>query len=112
MDKNSVYRTNIIGAGEVGVAISVDMDKNVVHKTNSLFWDTKGNDVLGATSLPFYGAFVSEEKCQLFGDVSGKKMLGIGCGSGRSLQYQGERKASELWGMDISENQIEKTRQH
>lgn len=111
MDKNSVYRTNIIGGGEVG-AISVDMDKNVVHKTNSLFWDTKGNDVLGATSLPFYGAFVSEENCHLFGDVSGKKMLEIGCGSGQSLQYLGERKASEPWGMDISENQIEKTKQH
>ncbi|AZK45678.1 class I SAM-dependent methyltransferase [Paenibacillus lentus] len=111
MDKNAVYRTNIIGAGEVGSAISIDMDKNVIHKTNSLFWDTKGNDVLGATSLPLYGAFVSEEKCQLFGDVSGKKILEIGCGSGQSLQYMGERKASELWGMDISENQIEKTRQ-
>ncbi len=112
MDKKSVYRTNIIGAGEVGSAISVDMDKNSIHKTNSIFWDTKGNDILGATVLPLYGAFVSEEKCQLFGDVSGKKMLEIGCGTGHSLQYQGERKASELWGMDISENQIEKTRQH
>lgn len=111
MNKNSVYRTNVIGAGEIGVATSIDMDKNVIHKTNSLFWDTKGNDVLLAISLPLYGAFVSEEKCQLFGDVSGKKMLEIGCGSGQSLQYMGERKASELWGMDISENQIEKTRQ-
>lgn len=111
MDKNSVYRTNVIGGGEVG-AISVDLDKSVVHRTNSFFWDTKGNDVLGATSLPLYGAFVSEEKCQLFGDISGKKMLEIGCGSGQSLQYVGERQASELWGMDISENQLEKTKQH
>ena len=102
LDKNSVYRTNIIGAGEVNCAISVDMDRNAVHKTNSFFWDTKRNDVLGATALPFYGAFVSEEKCQLFGDVSGKRMLEIGCGSGESLQYLGERKAAELWGMDIS----------
>jgi len=111
MDKNSVYRTNIIGAGEVGSAISVDMDKNVIHETNSLFWDTKGNDILGATALPLYGAFVSEEKCQLFGDVSGKKMLEIGCGNGQSLQYQADRKASELWGLDISEQQIEKAKQ-
>jgi SAM-dependent methyltransferase len=87
------------------------MDKNVIHKTNSLFWDTKGNDVLGATALPLYGAFVSEEKCRLFGDVSGKKMLEIGCGSGQSLQYLGKRNAAELWGMDISANQLEKTRQ-
>lgn len=112
MDKNSVYRTNIIGAGEVGSAISVEMDKNSIHKTNSIFWDTKGNDILGATALPFYGSYVSEEKCQLFGDVSGKKMLEIGCGTGHSLQYQGERKASELWALDLSEKQIEKAKQH
>ena len=111
MDKNS-YRTNIIGAGEGGSAISVDMDKKSIHKTNSIFWDTKGNDILGATALPFYGSFVSEEKCQLFGDVSGKKMLEIGCGTGHSLQYQGERNASELWAVDISEKQIEKAKQH
>lgn len=111
MDKNSGYRTNVIGAGEVGRAVSVDMDKNAIHKTNATFWDTKGTEILGATSLPLYGAFVSEEKCQLFGDVSGKKILEVGCGSGQSLQYLGERKAGELWGMDISENQLEKTAQ-
>lgn len=88
------------------------MNKHSVYKTNSSYWDTKGNDFLGAIVLPFYGAFVSEEKCQLFGDVSGKKMLEIGCGNGQSLQYLGERKASELWGMDISEKQIEKATQH
>lgn len=112
MDNRSVNRTNIIGAGEVGSAITIDMDKSSIHQTNRTFWNTKGNDILGATSLPFYGSFVSEEKCQLFGDVSGKKMLEIGCGSGHSLQYLGERQASELWGMDLSENQLEKTRQH
>ncbi|WP_372633719.1 class I SAM-dependent methyltransferase [Cohnella sp.] len=112
MDKKSVNRTNIIGTGEVGVATSVDMDKKVVHKTNSFYWDTKGNDFLRAIVLPNYGAFVSEEKCQLFGDISGKKLLEIGCGNGQSLQYQGERNASELWAVDISERQIEKAAQH
>ncbi|UQZ34121.1 class I SAM-dependent methyltransferase [Paenibacillus sp. PK3_47] len=112
MNKNAVQRTNVIGGSEAGVAVSVDMDKDVIHQTNSLFWDTAGNEILGATSLPLYGAFVSEEQCRLFGDVSGTKLLEIGCGSGHSLQYLGERKAGELWGMDISENQIEKTRQH
>lgn len=112
MEKNSDHRTNIIGAGEVGCAISVDMDKDAVHKTNELFWNTKGNDTIGTTALPFYGAFISEEKCQLFGDVSGKKILEIGCGTGHSLQYIGERKASELWGMDISKDQLEKAQEH
>lgn len=112
MNKHSAYRTNIIGAGEVGSAIPADMDRNSIHKTNSIFWDTKGTDLLGATSLPLYGAFVSEEKCRLFGDVSGKKLLEIGCGSGQSLQYHGERNAAELWGMDMSELQIKRTKQH
>ncbi|MGN7356738.1 class I SAM-dependent methyltransferase [Paenibacillus sp. SAF-054] len=111
MDNHS-NRTNIIGAGEVGVAVTVEMDKNSIHTTNSSFWDTKGNEILGATSLPLYGTFVSEEKCQLFGDVSGQRVLEIGCGSGESLQYLGERQASELWGIDISEKQLEKTEQH
>lgn len=112
MNKNSNYRPNIIGAGEVGCAISVDMDKHTIHETNSIFWGTKGNEVLGTTHLPFYGAFITEENCQLFGDVSKKKILEIGCGSGQSLKYLGERKASELWGMDISDKQIEKTKQY
>ncbi len=103
-------RTNIIGAGEVGVATSVDMEKNSVYKTNSKYWDTTGNIFLGAIVLPYYGAFVSEEKLQLFGEVSGKRMLEIGCGNGQSLQYLGERQATELWGMDISEKQLEKAK--
>lgn len=48
------------------------MDRNVVQKTNSFYWDTKGNDFLKAIVLPYYGAFISEEKHQLFGDISGK----------------------------------------
>ena len=88
------------------------MDKNNIHKTNSSFWGTKGNEVIGTTVLPKYGAFVSEEKCHLFGDVSGKKLLEICCGNGHSLKYHGDHKASELWGIDISEKQIEKAREY
>lgn len=88
------------------------MQKNSVYQTNSSYWDTKGNDFLGAIVLPLYGPYISEEKCRLFGDVSGKKILEIGCGNGRSLEYHGERKAAELWGLDLSEKQIEKAKQH
>jgi SAM-dependent methyltransferase len=112
VENNANQRTSIIGGGGVGYAVSVDMDKDSIHKTNEQFWNGKGNDVLGTMALPFYGAFISEEKCQLFGDITEKKVLDIGCGTGRSLQYIGERKASELWGMDISVDQIEKTKQH
>lgn len=88
------------------------MDKNAVYKTNSMYWNTQGNEFLEAIVLPFYGAFVSEDHCQLFGDVSGKKLLEIGCGNGQSLRYHGERQAAELWGLDLSVQQIERARQH
>ncbi len=111
MGKTSDYRTNIIGASEVSGAVSVGMDKDTIYETNSIFWGTK-DAVLGSIYLPFYGAFITEEKCKFFGNVSGKKMLEIGCGSGQSLKYLGENKAAELWGMDISAEQIVKAKQH
>lgn len=88
------------------------MEKESVYQINSAYWDSQGNDVLGAIVLPLYGAFVTEDRCRLFGDVTGKKLLEIGCGNGESLQYQGERGADELWGMDISQNQLERARQN
>lgn len=112
MDKDPNRRINIIGSGEASCAVSVEMDQDTVHKTNRIFWGTKGNEVLGTTALPNYGAFISEEKCQLFGDVTGKSVLEIGCGRGHSLQYLGERGMTELWGIDISEKQIQKTKEH
>ena len=108
--EDSTQRANVIGAGDVGCAVSVDKNINTIHQTNETFWSVKGNDVLGTTALPLYGAFISEENCQLFGDIKDQKVLEIGCGTGHSLQYIGERGASELWGLDISKDQIEKTK--
>jgi len=42
----------------------------------------------------------------MFGDVTGKRMLEICCGSGHSLKYHAERDAGELWGIDLSEAQL------
>lgn len=49
----------------------------------------------------------TETELNLFGDVKGKTILDIGCGSGHSLKYHGDNGASELWGLDISTRQIE-----
>lgn len=112
MDKVHKNRINIIGFGECGSATAAELDRGAVYKANRSFWDTTGTDFLGVISLPYYGAFVTEEKCRLLGDVSGKKVLEIGCGTGQSLQYMGERKAFELWALDISAGQIEKAERH
>lgn len=62
--------------------------------------------------MPRLGAFITDEKHGLFGDVTGKTMLEIGCGNGKSLIYNAERKAAELWGVDISENQLKSAGQN
>ena len=105
-------KKSIIGGGEVGELTNLDMDIETAHKTNSNFWNTIGSDFLGATALPYYGSFVTEEKLQLFGDVTNKKLLEIGCGNGHSLKYIYDKGAAELWGTDISPMQIQRTQEY
>lgn len=84
------------------------MDDKRILNINKNYWDSNADEWFGVTSLPNYGVqFVTENELKLFGSVSGKKMLDIGCGSGHSLKYHGDNNASELWGIDISTKQIE-----
>ena len=112
MENQKNHRPNIIGADEVSGAVTIPVDSAAIHKINSSFWATKGNDALGTTALPLYGAFVSEENHHLFGDITGKKLLELGCGRGHSLQYLGARGADELWGLDIAQEQLDKTQDY
>ena len=89
------------------------MDTDTICSTNKAYWNANADNWFGATSLPTYGVnFVTEDDLHLFGDVSGKKMLEICCGSGHSLQYHAERGASELWGVDLSEKQLVNAERH
>lgn len=84
------------------------MDSKNILNTNKSYWDNTADEWFGVTALPNYGVqFVTENELKLFGDVSGKKMLDIGCGSGHSLKYHGDNNAVELWGVDMSTRQIE-----
>lgn len=83
------------------------LDNKAVLEQNKRYWDAAADKWFGVTSLPTFGCCVpSEEELHLFEEVSGKKVLDIGCGSGHSLKYLGDRNAAELWGLDISTQQI------
>ncbi|WDL97885.1 class I SAM-dependent methyltransferase [Alicyclobacillus sp. ALC3] len=75
--------------------------------SNKKSWDEVAPRFFGRTALPSYGPFApDEDKLNLLGDISGAKVLEIGCGSGHSLQYMASRGAEELWGLDLSDIQI------
>ena len=84
------------------------MDSNQIIKKNQHYWNENADLWFGTTALPEYGVkFVTEDDLHLFGDVSGKRMLEICCGSGHSLKYHADRKAGELWGVDLSQKQLD-----
>lgn len=81
---------------------------NDILKQNQKSWNAIADDWFGATALPEYGCLMPKEtELCLFGSVSGKKLLDIGCGSGHSMLYNARSGAGELWGLDISEKQLE-----
>ena len=106
-------KKNIVGSEDLGQSANVEMNVNDVHETNTEFWDTVGGDVIGVTALPSWGGFLpSEDKLKLLGDLSDKRVLEIGCGNGHSLEYAASHGAAKLYGLDISANQIERTREY
>lgn len=84
------------------------MSNNKIHEINRNYWNTYADEWFGVTALPKYGTlFATEDELHLFGDVSGAKLLEIGCGSGHSLKYHADNGAAELWGLDMSIKQLD-----
>lgn len=83
------------------------MNKDIIE-TNKNYWNENADFWFGTTALPEYGVkCVTEDELKLFGDVTGKAMLEICCGSGHSMKYLADRGAGELWGVDLSQKQID-----
>jgi len=83
------------------------MNKEERLSYNKTGWDNIADEWFGSTALPKYAPLMdTETTLKLFGDIGGKKVLDIGCGSGHSLKYMGDCGADELWGLDISSTQI------
>lgn len=84
------------------------MENKTIQQVNKTYWNANADKWFGTTALPEYGVkFVTENELHLFGDVTGKTMLEICCGSGHSLKYHADRNTGELWGLDISQKQLD-----
>ncbi len=82
--------------------------KNDILKQNENSWDALAEDFFGVTALPILGCSIpTEDELHLFPDLNGKAVFEIGCGSGHSLKWCAEHGAKELYGLDISAQQIQ-----
>jgi SAM-dependent methyltransferase len=83
------------------------MEEQIVEK-NKRYWNDHADLWFGTTALPKYGVkFVTEDELHFFSDVEGKKVLELCCGSGHSLKYLADKGAGELWGLDLSQKQLD-----
>jgi len=79
---------------------------------NQKGWNKVAPIFYGGTALPKYGPLAqTEDELNLIPNLSGRSVLELGCGSGHTLGYLREnRRASYLWGLDFSEEQIRFTK--
>ncbi len=74
---------------------------------NKKSWDIVAHHFNGKDALPSYGPFSqTENELGLFDNVTLRRVLDIGCGSGHSLKYMADKGATDLWGVDLSDAQI------
>jgi SAM-dependent methyltransferase len=90
-----------------------DLRRENILSINQKGWNKVALLFHCGTALPKYGPLAAtEDGLNLIPDLSGKRALELGCGSGHTLAYLWESKnASELWGLDFSEEQISFTKE-
>ncbi|MGN0569072.1 MAG: class I SAM-dependent methyltransferase [Candidatus Fimenecus sp.] len=82
------------------------MNEKILEQNKSC-WNAIADDWFGSTALPTYGIYLpTESDLHLLGELKGKKILDIGCGSGHFLLYCANNGASDLWGVDLSSTQL------
>ena len=88
------------------------MNKKDFIEINKNGWDTLiiNNKPFSNTILPEYGPFLkrNENEMNIMNNIKGAKVLDLGCGEGESLEYLLNKGAKEIWGLDISKEQIKK----
>ena len=105
---DALFHGNIKDSNEV----ITDMDKGYLDE-NRIGWNQVVSNAWSGTILPAYGPYTpSEEELKLFDNITDKTVLELACGDGRSLLYQAEHGAKELYGLDISETQIAKAKKN
>jgi SAM-dependent methyltransferase len=91
-----------------------EVERKRILAINQKGWNEVAHFFYGGTALPKYGPLaLTEDDLQLIDNLKGKAVLELGCGSGHTLHYLAKvKKASELWGIDLSQEQIHFTQEY
>lgn len=74
---------------------------------NRVAWNSVAHMFVDGSALPFWGPFGIGDDLGLLSNIEGKTFLELGCGSGRSIKYLTDRGAHRVYGLDISDTQIQ-----
>lgn len=89
-------------------ALKIDKYMNKINsKLNKQAWNFVAEKYKGGSALPSWGTCGEGATTNVLGNVKGKTILEIGCGSGDSIIYLLKQGAKHVVGIDFSERQIE-----
>jgi SAM-dependent methyltransferase len=74
---------------------------------NQKTWNVVAEQFFDASALPVWGCFGIGDDLNLIPEIKEKTFLEIACGSGRSIKYLLENGARKVYGLDLSEKQLE-----
>lgn len=74
---------------------------------NEKTWDIVADQFFEASALPVWGPFDIGKDLNLISEIEGKTFLEVGCGSGRSIKYLIQQGAKKVYGLDLSQKQLD-----
>ncbi|HEY3835517.1 MAG TPA: class I SAM-dependent methyltransferase [Bryobacteraceae bacterium] len=74
--------------------------------TNKRAWNQVARKFSGHCALPDWGPFGECRSIGMLGDLRGRTVMEVGCGSGHSISHVVKRGAERVYGIDISSTQI------
>ncbi|HEX3053700.1 MAG TPA: class I SAM-dependent methyltransferase [Aggregatilineaceae bacterium] len=79
---------------------------------NRFAWNAAAPKFYGRCVLPAWGVFgEGQARPDLIGEIAGKTLVEIGCGSGHSIQYLLAHGAAKVYGIDFARAQIDFARE-
>jgi SAM-dependent methyltransferase len=76
-------------------------------EANRIAWNHVSSRFAGGCALPSWGPFGECANEDLLGNLDGKNVLEVGCGSGHSLAYIARSRAAKIFGLDFSYTAID-----